>query len=80
MRLSVAKFLAYAPSAGLALLSGGGDTASSLDVVSLMGDSVTSVQGQIFGVLSKVVPAIVLVVGAVVCVKFGISWIKKIRG
>ncbi len=55
-------------------------TASTFDVTSIMSDAVTSVQGQAFDVLKIVVPAIALVVGAVVCVKFGISWIKKIRG
>ncbi|MCH5260348.1 MAG: hypothetical protein J1F18_11370 [Lachnospiraceae bacterium] len=53
---------------------------STFDVTQVMTDSVNTVQGQLFSVLAIVVPAIVLVVGAIVGVKFGISWLKKIRG
>lgn len=54
--------------------------ASTFDVTQVMTDSVNTVQGQLFSVLAIVVPAIVVVVGAIVGVKFGISWLKKIRG
>lgn len=54
--------------------------ASGFDVTAVMTESVNSVQSQLFGVLAVVVPAIVVVVGAIVAVKFGISWIKKIKG
>lgn len=54
--------------------------ASGFDVTAVMTESVNSVQTQLFSVLAVVVPAIVVVVGAVVAVKFGISWIKKIKG
>lgn len=80
MGLSAAKFLAYAPSAGLAFLSGGGDTVSTFDVTSIMSDAVSKVQGDAFGVLGIVVPAIVVITGAVVAIKFGIGWLRKIRG
>ena len=48
------------------------------DIESVMIESVNSVQGQLFTVLGIVVPAIVLVVGAVVGVKFGIKWLKSL--
>lgn len=51
----------------------------SFDLTGVMTTSVNAVQGQLFGVLTVVVPAIVLVVGAVIGIKFGISWIKKMR-
>lgn len=57
-----------------------GEGASTFDVTEVMSSSVTSVQNQLFSVLGVVVPAIVVVVGAIVAVKFGISWIKKIKG
>lgn len=54
--------------------------ASTFDVTSIMSDSVATLQGQIFSVLGVVVPAIVVITGAVVGIKFGINWLKKIRG
>lgn len=54
--------------------------ASTFDVTSVMTESVSTVQSQLFSVLAVVVPAIIVVVGAIVGVKFGISWLKKIRG
>lgn len=53
--------------------------ASTFDVTQVMTDSVNTVQSQMFSVLAIVVPAIVVVTAAVVGVKFGISWLKKIR-
>lgn len=50
------------------------------DIASVMTESVSSVQGQLFTVLGIVVPAIVLVVGAVVGVKFGLKWLKNLKG
>lgn len=55
-------------------------SAATFDVVSVMTDSVSTVQGQIFGVLAVVVPAIVVITGAIVGVKFGINWLKKLKG
>lgn len=54
--------------------------AATFDVVSIMTDSVSTVQGQIFGVLAVVVPAIVVITGAIVGIKFGINWLKKLKG
>lgn len=74
------KLMTLAPSMGAALLSAGADTASGFDVTTIMTESVKTTQGQIFSVLGIVVPAIIAIVAAVVGVKFGISWLKKIRG
>lgn len=52
---------------------------TTFDVTSVMTESVSTVQSQMFSVLAVVVPAIVVVTAAVVGVKFGISWLKKIR-
>lgn len=72
------RLLTAVPSAAAALLSAGAD--AGFDVTTIMGDSVKTIQGQIFAVLAIVVPAIVAIVAAVVGIKFGISWLKKIRG
>ena len=74
------KLMMLAPEAGAALLSAGADAASGFDVTSVMTESVKTVQGQAFSVLGVVVPAIVLITGAVVGIKFGIGWLKKIKG
>lgn len=71
------RLLTAAPSAA-ALLSASADTG--FDVATIMSDSVKTTQGQIFSVLSIVVPAIVTIVAAVVCINFGLKWLKKIRG
>lgn len=55
-----------------------GEQASGFDVAQLMTQSVNSVQGDLFKVLAVVVPAIALVVGAVVGVKFGMKWLKQL--
>lgn len=49
------------------------------DIATTMTESVGTVQSQLFSVLTVVVPAIVAVTAAVVAVKFGVSWLKKIR-
>lgn len=64
------------PVLGFALLTA--DT--SFDVSSVMESAVSTTQGQMFSVLAIVVPAIVTIVAAVVGIKFGISWLKKIKG
>lgn len=74
------KLMMLAPKAGAALLSAGSDATSGFDVTSIMQDSVKTVQSQAFSVLGVVVPAIVLITGAVVGIKFGIGWLKKIKG
>lgn len=54
--------------------------ASTFDIVAVMKDAVSTTQGQFFTVLAIVVPAIVAVVAAVVGVKFGIKWLKNLKG
>lgn len=54
-------------------------TETAFDVSTLMQESVNQVQGDLMGVLAIVVPAIVVIVGAVVAVSFGIKWIKKLK-
>lgn len=78
MGLKAAKFMVLVPQAGAALLSAGAD--AGFDVASIMSDSVKTTQSQIFSVLGIVVPAIVAIVAAVVGIKFGIGWLKKIKG
>ncbi len=61
------------------VLSAGGEVASAtLDLVGMMNTSVSSVQTQLFTVLNIVVPAIVGISAAVVAVKFGLKWMKRI--
>lgn len=74
------KLMTLAPKLGTALLSAGGDAASGFDVTTIMTDSVKTTQGQMFSVLAIVVPAIVAVTAAVVAIKFGVGWLKKIKG
>ena len=65
----------------LSLLEAGtGGGASGYDVTAVMTDAVTTVQGQLFSVLGIVVPSIVLVAGAIVGIRFGISWLRRLRG
>lgn len=70
----------FLPVVGAILMSGSGDTAGAFDIAATMQSSVNQVQGDVLKVLAIVVPAIVLVVGAVVGIKFGIGWLKKIKG
>lgn len=71
---------AVAAIAGAPLALAASEGAAGFDVANLVKESVSSVQGQLFSVLGVVVPSIVVVTGAVVGVKFAISWIKRIRG
>lgn len=57
---------------------GASGAAASFDLTGLLTQGVTTMQGYIFGALGVVVPAIVTVTGAVVAVKFGIRWLKKL--
>lgn len=78
--MALREVLALAPKAGAALLSAGANEASTFDVTTIMSDAVKTVQGQAFSVLGIVVPAIVLITGAIVGIKFGIGWLRKIKG
>lgn len=63
---------------GLAvMLSAGSDAA--FDVSTVMQSAINSVQGDLMKTLAIVVPALVLVSGAVTAVVFGLKWIKKMR-
>lgn len=72
---SVAAKLSAVPVA----LSAGAETAG-FDVSTLMQGAVDTTKTQMFSVLTIVVPAIVAITVAVVGVKFGVSWIRKIKG
>ena len=45
-----------------------------------MQDAVDTTQTQMFSVLAIVVPAIVVITAAVVGIKFGVGWLRKIKG
>lgn len=55
------------------MVSGG-----AFNLTDVMQSSVSQVQGDLLGVLTIVVPAIVVVVGAVVGIKFGVKWLKSL--
>lgn len=61
----------------MALLSGATEIAA-FDLTTIMEAAVNSVKGDILGVLAIVVPAIVVVVGAIVGVRFGIKWLRSL--
>ena len=64
----------------MAMVAASEGAASSFDLGSVMQSSVDQVKGDAFMVLGIVVPAVVAVVGVVVGVKFGVGWLKKIKG
>lgn len=64
----------------MTVLTETGAAEAAMDISSLMTTSVSSVQTQLFTVLNIVVPAIVGITAAVVAVKFGIKWMKRITG
>lgn len=51
---------------------------TAFDVTSALTQGVSSIQGSVFEALGVVVPAIVTVTGAVVAIKFGLRWLKKL--
>ncbi len=51
---------------------------STFDLASIMSNAVSTVQGDIFSVLGIVVPALVVVTGAVVGVRFGLKWLRQL--
>lgn len=53
---------------------------ATFDISSTMQSAVTTTQSQLFSVLGIVVPAIVAVTAAIVGIKFGIGWLRKIKG
>ena len=60
-------------------LSAGGSTPT-FDVTTIMSGAVETTQSQVFSVLGIVVPAIVAITAAIVGIKFGVGWLRKIRG
>lgn len=74
------KLMTAAMKFGTAVLSAGGDVATGFDIAAIMQDSVNTVQGQAFSVLKIVVPAIVLITGATVGIKYGIGWLRRVKG
>lgn len=54
------------------------ETGSTFDVSAVMQTTVDSVSSQLFTILGVVVPAVGLVMGAVIAVKFGYSWLRKL--
>lgn len=61
-------------------LSEGEGAASTFDIAPIMQDAVDTVKTQSFTVLAIVVPAIVIITAAVIGIKFGIGWLRKIKG
>lgn len=68
------------PLASIPVLLETGAGGSTFDITSTMQSAVTSTQNQIFSVLGIVVPAIVTVTAAIVAVRFGVGWLRKIKG
>ena len=62
---------------GILLTAGEGVAEVAFDMSTIMQDSVNVVQSNIFETLAIVVPAIAIVIGAIVGVKFGIKWLKQ---
>lgn len=57
-----------------------GANAAGFDITTVMSGAVDTTKTQMFSVLTIVVPAIVAVTAAVVGIKFGIGWLRKIKG
>ena len=53
---------------------------AALNVQDIMTTAVNNAKSEMMGILAIVVPVVAGIVVAVVAVKFGMSWIKKIRG
>lgn len=68
------------PLASIPVLLESGAGGSTFDIASTMQSAVTTTQSQLFSVLGIVVPAIVAVTAAIVGIKFGIGWLRKIKG
>lgn len=54
------------------------EAASTFKVADVMQSAINSVQGDLLGVLAIAVPAITVVTGAVVGIKFGVKWLKSL--
>lgn len=81
MNLAAAASLGAAKLAAIPVaLSADTGVSTGFDVTSIMKDAVDTTQSQMFSTLAIVVPAIGLITAAVVGVKFGLSWLKRIKG
>ncbi|MDE6661705.1 MAG: hypothetical protein K2K46_00025 [Lachnospiraceae bacterium] len=69
-----------AGSAKLTAFAAENGSSSSFDVSTVMQSAVDTTKTQMLSVLGIVVPAIVVITASVVGIKFGISWLKKVRG
>lgn len=76
MKLALFSSKAVALPAALAT----GADAAGFDVSTVMQSAVDTTKTQMFSVLGIVVPAIVAITAAVVGIKFGVGWLRKIRG
>lgn len=54
------------------------EVASTFKVADVMQSAINTVQGDLLGVLSIAVPAVAVVTGAVVGIKFGVKWLKSL--
>lgn len=80
MNLAAAASLGAAKLAAIPAALSAGSDAAGFDVTTVMQGAVDTTKTQMFSVLAIVVPAIVAIVAAVVGIKFGIGWIRKIKG
>lgn len=80
MKLALAAPAVAAKLSAVPMALSAGEGAATFDVSTVMKSAVDSTQSQMFSVLAIVVPAIVAIVAAVVGIKFGIGWLKKIKG
>lgn len=80
MKLAAAASLGAAKLATLPVALSGGSTVADFDISTVMQEAVNTTKAQMFSVLIIVVPAIVAVTAAVVGTKFGVGWLRKIKG
>lgn len=52
--------------------------AADFDAASMITSAVSEVQGQLLDVLTVVVPALAIVTGAVVAVRFAVKWLRSL--
>lgn len=80
MKLALAAPAVAAKLSAIPVALSAGEDAATFDVSTVMKSAVDSTQSQMFSVLAIVVPAIAVVTAAVVGIKFGIGWLRKIKG
>ena len=80
MKLAMAAPSVAAKLSAIPVALTGGTETTGFDVTTVMQSAVDTTKGQMFSVLAIVVPAIVAIVAAVVGIKFGIGWLRKIKG